>query len=213
MSMVALQEGEARSAARSRRAGAGRLVGWAVLVGAGLEVLAEYGRGPLAGPPLASPSRWLPWVEAHEPVVAAFALLRDAAVAAGWYLLVATVLGVLVRVPALARGRVGRASAAVRVLDRLTAPSIRRALEAAAGAGAAMVVGAGVTSPAPWGRAQPALSGQGASYVGAAFDGGATARAQGRSGATMRRVDGPPGPDSGPSDSGPAGSGPSATAP
>ena len=54
----------------------GRLLGWVTVVGGGEWALYGAGRGRLAGPPVAQPMRWSPWLTHREPVTAAFGILR-----------------------------------------------------------------------------------------------------------------------------------------
>ena len=88
-------------------------------------VLERAGGGQLAPPPLLAPDEWGEWLAGREPVVAALAVVRLVALAAVWYLLVATVLGGLLRLC--------RAGRLVAVADRLTVPALRRLLVATAG--------------------------------------------------------------------------------
>jgi nucleoid-associated protein YgaU len=100
------------------------LVAWLVVVIAGLALLTAAGRGSLAAPP-ASPGRWLSWIDDRDPATAFVALARLAALAIGWYLLAALVVG--------AAARLGRAHALIAMADRLTVPSARRILDGALG--------------------------------------------------------------------------------
>jgi len=74
----------------------------------------------LAAPSLTEPGRWAAWLEARDPIVAAFSILRLVAHGGLWYLAVATLVGLLLRM-------VGAASL-VRVADRLTIGPVRRML-------------------------------------------------------------------------------------
>ena len=115
----------------------------AAIAGALLGVLAwlhALGRGNLAPPPWSEPEAVSDWVEAHGSVVAAFALMRQAALVIGWYLLATALLGWVVRT----LGLVGTQ----RVLDRLTVPALRHLLGTAAGAGLASIVALGGTAAA-----------------------------------------------------------------
>ena len=63
-----------------------RLIGVAIRVawlGAAAFVLQWAGRGVLATPALTEPDRWAYWLHAREPIVAAFSLLRLAALRSG----------------------------------------------------------------------------------------------------------------------------------
>ena len=121
------------SRAGARRAAA--LAIWAVAVGAALGVLHLAGRGPLAAPPLRSPSVWGSWVTERDPVVAAFALVRLFALGGAWYVAAVSVIGGAARLAS--RPRVAAA------VDRLTVPPLRRALPALLSVG----LGAGALSP------------------------------------------------------------------
>lgn len=102
---------------------AGRLVSAALrLAGlaAAMGVLQWAGRGALAGPPLSDPGRWAGWLEARDPLVAAFGLLRVVTLAGIWYVALATLVGALLRI-------VGAASL-VRLTDRVTIGPVRRML-------------------------------------------------------------------------------------
>ena len=104
---------------------------WLTVLGAVLAVLTTA--GPAAPP--ASPERWARWLGDTPSVEAAFALVRVAALATGWYLAVVTAVGLgvrLVRAPGLAAAA-----------DRLTVPPLRRML---AGVGLATVGLAGGVS-------------------------------------------------------------------
>ena len=111
------------------------LVG-ALGVVAALAVLHVAGRGPLAPPPLGSPSSWEAWAAEREPVVAAFAVVRLVALAVGWYATVVTVAGAAARLASRQR--------LVAVLDRLTLPPLRRL----AAATVSVSLSAGLASPA-----------------------------------------------------------------
>jgi nucleoid-associated protein YgaU len=93
------------------------------------------GRGPLAPPPLTAPSGWSAWLEGQDPVVAAFAVLRLAALGVGWYAVVVGVAGALARLASRRR--------LVAALDRLTVPPLRRLLAATV----AVSLGAGLANP------------------------------------------------------------------
>jgi nucleoid-associated protein YgaU len=94
-------------------------------VAAVIWVLDRAGGGQLAAPPLTDPASWARWASERDPVVAALAIVRALAVGAVWYLLVATVVGGVLRL--LRAGRL------VTVADRLTVPALRRVLVATAG--------------------------------------------------------------------------------
>jgi hypothetical protein len=114
----------------------GQLLLWAAGIGAALAGLHLAGRGPLAPPPLRSPSGWAPWLQQRDPVVAAFAILRLVALGIGWYAVAVTAAGAVARLASRRR--------LVAALDRLTVPPLRRLLAATVSVG----LGAGVASPA-----------------------------------------------------------------
>ena len=106
-------------------------------------VLLESGGGALSPPPLGSPGRWAAWLDQRDPVTAAFALLRLAALAGIWYLAGVTCLGAALRAM--------RAARLVAVADRFTVAPVRRLL--------AGTVTAGLVGLGPIGAvaAQPAM--------------------------------------------------------
>lgn len=105
-----------------RRGRWGSLFGAVVAVAAVAWVLQSAGTGQLAPPPLTEPAAWGQWAADRDPLVAALAVLRVLALGAVWYLLVATVVGGLLRLV-----RPGRL---VALADRLTIPALRRLLVA-----------------------------------------------------------------------------------
>ncbi|HEX2272921.1 MAG TPA: hypothetical protein VHG90_03495 [Acidimicrobiales bacterium] len=109
---------------------------WAIAVAVALGGLHLAGRGPLAPPPLTSPPGWGQWLQQRDPVVAAFAVLRLAALGLGWYTAAVTLAG--------AAARLASRRHLVAALDRLTLPPLRRLLAATVSAS----LTAGVTSPA-----------------------------------------------------------------
>lgn len=115
-----------------RRTSAWQVGGWlALLIG----VLAVLTAGGPEAPPV-DPEHWGGWLRSTPPVEVAFAVVRLAAMATGWYLAASTVLGLGVRLL-----RAPRLTAAT---DRLTVPPVRRML---AGLGVATVGLAGGTAP------------------------------------------------------------------
>ncbi len=95
-------------------------LGWLAGLAVAAFVLAWAGRGSLAAPPLAEPDRWAAWLESRGPIAAGFACLRLVAQAGLWYVVVATLVGTVLRL-------VGAASL-VRAADRLTVGPVRRML-------------------------------------------------------------------------------------
>jgi hypothetical protein len=124
----------------TRRASTLRLLAVTCGLVAALAVLHGLGRGELGAPPWSRPAELHGWVAARGSVVAAFALLRQAAVLIAWYLLAATILGCVVR--AL---RLGAARALV---DHLTVPALRRFVGSVTSAGLASIVALGPSTPA-----------------------------------------------------------------
>lgn len=118
-------------------AGAG---GWLIVLTGMVAALQVSGRGSLASPPLAHPDRWHAWLGGRDPVVAAFALLRVAGVAAVWYLVAVTVVGLLLRL-------VGAVRMAA-VADRLTIAPVQRMLAGTVSLGLAASGVVGVIGPA-----------------------------------------------------------------
>lgn len=105
------------------------LVGAAWIVGlvATIGVLNRLGSGQLSTPPLLDRSELQLWLDDHDAVVAAFAIIRLVALALAWYLLVVTVLGLA--------ARLSRIPALVRLADLATLPAVRKILGAVAGIG------------------------------------------------------------------------------
>jgi hypothetical protein len=112
-----------------------RLLLWALGVVTALGALHLAGRSPLAPPPLTAPSGWSAWLEGHDPVVAAFAVLRLAALGVGWYTVAVGVAGALARLAPHRR--------LVAALDRVTVPPLRRLLAATV----TVSLGAGLANP------------------------------------------------------------------
>lgn len=115
--------------------------GFVIVVAAAALALQRAGGGALAAPPLTEPHAWTEWLAAREPVEAALALVRLAALVALWYLAGAAVVGAVLRM--------AQADRLVAVTDRVTVPAVRRLLVAtasvslASGVGPAMVVAGG----------------------------------------------------------------------
>lgn len=122
---------------------AGRLAGIAVWVG-GLGTAAAAlqwaGRRALPAPPLAHPAQWPGWLEGRDPLVAAFSLLRLAALGGLWYLVLATLVGALLRLAG--------AGSLVRVADRMTIGPVRRMLAGSVSLGLAASGVVAVAAPA-----------------------------------------------------------------
>ena len=110
---------------------------WTAFLAACVAALHALG-GPLAPPPLSDPSGLGPWLDARLPAQAAVAVVRLAALALAWYLLAATVAGVL--------ARLSGAASAVRLADALSIPTVRRFVHGAVGL--SIVAGAAGAPPA-----------------------------------------------------------------
>lgn len=121
-----------------------RLLGWiAVLCGA-VTLLTFLGRGALGIPSILDPAAWAGWASARDAVTIAFALMRAATLVLAWYLLGATVVGVVLRLAHRAH--------LVAVADVLTVPAVRRLLQSAFGIGlatAALTAGSAVATSPP----------------------------------------------------------------
>src|SRR2546430_2980102 len=130
-----LAAGAASARAAGRQGVAARLLARRALLSAGLRVLQACGGGVLAGPSLTSPWRWLPWLTTRPPATVAFAVLRVAGLALGWYLLALTGLGLLLFVVALGCG--SRARVVARLVPAVTLPGLGRGLDLALGTGVA----------------------------------------------------------------------------
>jgi hypothetical protein len=113
------------------------LLAWVAALGAAFGLLLLMGRGGLSTPSILEPSAWPAWATGHDPVEVAFAVLRLVGLAAAWYLLGVTTIGVVARL--LRWGRL------VDAADILTVPSVRRLLQAALGLGLATAAVTGTT--------------------------------------------------------------------
>ena len=122
---------------RSRFVG---MVAWVAGLGAAAWLLHWAGNGVLATPALTETHRWAEWLEARDPIVAAFSLLRVVALGALWYVAIATVVGAALRI-------VGAASL-VRVTDRVTIGPVRRMLAGTMSLGLAASGVVAVAAPA-----------------------------------------------------------------
>ena len=121
---------------------AGWAVGFAVAVGLAVAAVALQwaGQGPLAAPPLTDPARFGAWLDARDPVVAAFAVVRLVAVGALWYLVFVTALGTVLRMAG--------AVSLVRMADRVTVGPVRRMLAGSVTLGLAASGVVAVAAPA-----------------------------------------------------------------
>lgn len=120
-----------------RRAGA---LFWVAALAAAAITLQWAGRGQLAAPPLTDPGRWPAWLDGRDPMIAAFSLLRVAALGGLWYVAGVTLLGAVVR----AAG----AASLVRVTDRFTIGPVRRMLAGSVSLGLAASGVVAVAAPA-----------------------------------------------------------------
>lgn len=108
------------------------LLTWAATLAVAIAMFSALGNGPLAAPPLTTPSAWGEWAAAREPVVATVAILRVAVLAMAWYLVGVTTIGTV--------GRVAQLASLVRVTDALSVPLVRRVLRTSLGVGLATAV-------------------------------------------------------------------------
>lgn len=106
-----------------------RLAGWIAVLCCAVWFLTALGRGALGIPSILDPAAWGPWAAGRDATVIAFALLRAATMVVAWYLLGATVIGMVARLLHSAR--------LVTVTDLLTVPAVRRLLQSALGVGLA----------------------------------------------------------------------------
>lgn len=113
------------------------LLAWITALGAAIGLLLLMGRGGLSTPSILEPSAWPAWAAGRDPVEVAFAVLRLVGLAAAWYLLGATTIGVVARL--LRWGRL------IEAADILTVPWVRRLLQAALGLGLATAAVTGTT--------------------------------------------------------------------
>jgi nucleoid-associated protein YgaU len=114
--------------------------GWLLALSGAVVALQLSGRGALAAPPLTDPGSWPAWVAGRDPVMAAFALVRLAAVAAAWYLVAVTAVGIVLRTC----GAVGMVTAA----DLVTVAPVRRMLAGTMSLGLAASGAMGIIGPA-----------------------------------------------------------------
>lgn len=112
------------------------------------------GTGGLAAPPVASGARALSdWLSARDAPVAAMAIMRVLVLAMAWYLLGTTVASMALRVV--------RATTAVRALDALTLPAVRRLVTSAVGvsvAASALAGSGGLTLDGVAGAREPVIA-------------------------------------------------------
>ncbi len=113
------------------------LLAWMATLGAAIGLLLLMGRGGLSTPSILEPSVWPAWATGRDPLELAFAVLRLVGLAAAWYLVGVTTIGVVARL--LRWGRL------VDAADILTVPSVRRLLQAALGLGLATAAVTGTT--------------------------------------------------------------------
>lgn len=138
------------------------LMTWVATLVVAITLFTAMGDGPLAAPPLTTPSAWGDWAAARDPVVATVAILRLAVLAMAWYLVGVTTIGAVARVAQLA--------SLVRVADALSVPLVRRVLQTSLGVGLATAVVAsaasGVVAPRPdLPSMQPVAGGAGTELV------------------------------------------------
>lgn len=125
------------------------LAGWTALLAATIAGLGAAGSGPLAGPPLADASLLGPWLQGRDAVTAAMAIVRVLLLGISWYLLAATLAGVVAAVVRSAR--------LFAVADAVSVPAVRRLVHGAVGLGlAAAPLAAAAVAPASPASAQAA---------------------------------------------------------
>lgn len=113
-----------------------RLLVWVGGLSAAIVGLTALGRGALGIPSIFDLPAWPVWFARRDAATIVFALLRAATLAAAWYLLGTTLLGVV------ARGL--RSARLVAASDVLAVPAVRRLLQSALGVGlATAALGAG----------------------------------------------------------------------
>ena len=93
-----------------------RLIAWLAVLAAGVALLHGRRTGILEAPPH-SPGAWSSWWTGSDPVVATMALLRLVVLGLGWYLLIATLLGLV--------AHLCRSAALWRLAELVTARSMR----------------------------------------------------------------------------------------
>jgi hypothetical protein len=118
----------------------GPAVLWVGGLGATAVALRWAGHGALAAPPLTEPARWAAWLDGRDPLLAAFSIVRLAALGGLWYLVAVTLLG--------AGLRVAGAASLVRVTDRFTIGPVRRMLAGSVSLGLAASGMVAVAAPA-----------------------------------------------------------------
>lgn len=113
------------------------LLAWVTALGAAIGLLLLMGQGGLSTPSVLEPSAWPAWTAGRDPLEVAFAILRLVGLAAAWYLLGVTTIGVVARL--LRWGRL------VDAADILTVPWVRHLLQTALGLGLATAAVTGTT--------------------------------------------------------------------
>ncbi|MEX1177437.1 MAG: hypothetical protein WEB09_03155 [Nitriliruptor sp.] len=122
-----------------RLRGALPLIGWLGSLAAGIVLFTALGDGPLATPPVTTPSAWGDWAAQRDAVTATVAILRLVVLALAWYLVAVTTVGLLARVT--------RAARLIRIADALSVPFIRQVLQGALGL--SLAAGVVVSSAGP----------------------------------------------------------------
>lgn len=114
---------------------------WVMGLAAVAWALHDLGGEQLAAPPIGSLEQLRGWLDERDAIVVGFTALRLGALAATWYLLAVTGLGVVARLV--------RAPQLVRLTDRATVAPVRRLLAGVAGLGlTATVIAAAAPRPA-----------------------------------------------------------------
>lgn len=123
------------------------LLTWVATLAVAIALFTALGNGPLAAPPITTPSAWGEWAAAREPVVATVAILRLAVLAMAWYLVGVTTIG--------AAARLAQLASLTRVADALSVPLVRRVLQTSLGVGLATAFVASAASGVVASRPDP----------------------------------------------------------
>lgn len=119
-----------------------RLLVWTTFLALAIALLHRVG-GTLAPPPLAQPGELNHWLAQRDPAAAAFAITRLLVLAMAWYLLAATLVGVIVT----AATRFHPAGPVIRAINALTLPLVRRLVQASVGVSVVTALLAGPVGP------------------------------------------------------------------
>lgn len=117
------------------------LVAWATALAGVLTALHRFGAGVMAAPAVADPGAWATWASAREPLEVVAAVGRLVTIGLGWYLLLVTLIGAVLRL--------ARAVRLVRIADALTVPFVRELLRRGLGVGLAVAIAGSSLQPSP----------------------------------------------------------------